>query len=283
MAQQRLPMRKIRDVLRLSAAGLSKRQIAASLGIGPTAAGACLRRAREPASVGRCRTILTTPRWRAASIRSPTTTAKDWRSLPDWPAIHRELRRKGVTLQLVWEEYRAAHPDGYGRSWFCELYRAWEGRLSPTMRQAHVAGEKLFVDYAGTTIDIVDATTGEVHACQLFVAALGASSLHLRRGDLHADAARLDRLAHTRLRLFRRCAGDGRFRQSEVRHHQGLLLRAGASIVPMPRWRRTTTRPSCRHGRGSRATRPRSRSPCRSRRAGSSPSCATSGSSRSPS
>jgi transposase len=65
----------------------------------------------------------------------PTTTAKDWRSLPDWPAIHRELRRKGVTLQLVWEEYRAAHPDGYGRSWFCELYRAWEGRLSPTMRQ----------------------------------------------------------------------------------------------------------------------------------------------------
>ena len=92
----------------------------------------------------------------------PTTTAKDWRSLPDWPAIHRELRRKGVTLQLIWEEYRAAHPDGYGRSWFCELYRAWEGRLSPTMRQAHVAGEKLFVDYAGTTIDIVDAATGEV-------------------------------------------------------------------------------------------------------------------------
>jgi transposase len=91
--------------------------------------------------------------------------------------IHRELRRKGVTLQLVWEEYRAAHPEGYGRSWFCELYRAWEGRLSPTMRQAHVAGEKLFVDYAGTTIDIVDAKTGEVHACQLFVAALGASSL----------------------------------------------------------------------------------------------------------
>jgi len=107
----------------------------------------------------------------------PTTTAKDWRSLPDWPAIHRELRRKGVTLQLVWEEYRAAHPDGYGRSWFCELYRAWEGRLSPTMRQPHVAGEKLFVDYAGTTIDIVDAATGEVRACQLFVAALGASSL----------------------------------------------------------------------------------------------------------
>jgi hypothetical protein len=80
---------------------------------------------------------------------------KDWRSLPDWPAIHRELRRKGVTLQLVWEEYRAAHPDGYGRSWFCELYRAWEGRLSPTMRQPHVAGEmrELVAEHAGLLAD----------------------------------------------------------------------------------------------------------------------------------
>ena len=176
MAQQRLPMRKIRDVLRLSAAGLSKRQIAVSLGIGPTAAGACLRRARESGIGWPLPDDLDDAVLERRLYPVPTTTAKDWRSLPDWPAIHRELRRKGVTLQLVWEEYRAAHPDGYGRSWFCELYRAWEGRLSPTMRQAHVAGEKLFVDYAGTTIDIVDATTGEVHSCQLFVAALGASS-----------------------------------------------------------------------------------------------------------
>src|SRR3981081_652075 len=130
MAQQRLPMRKIRDVLRLSAAGLSKRQIAASLGIGPTAAGACLRRARE-AGVG---WPWPDDRGDAALERRlypvPAATTKDWRSLPDWPAVHRELRRKGVTLQLVWEEYRAAHPDGYGRSWFGELYRAWEGRFA---------------------------------------------------------------------------------------------------------------------------------------------------------
>src|SRR6267154_2054894 len=166
MAQQRLPMRKIRDVLRLSAAGLSKRQIAASLGIGPTAAGACLRRAREAGVGWPLPDDLNDDALENRLYPVPTPTAKDWRSLPDWPAIHRELRRKGVTLQLVWEEYRAAHPDGYGRSWFCELYRAWEGRLSPTMRQPHVASEKLFVDYAGTTIDIVDAATGEVHACQ---------------------------------------------------------------------------------------------------------------------
>jgi transposase len=176
MAQSRLSMRKIRDVLRLSAAGLSKRQIAASLGIGPTAAGACLRRARDAGISWPLPDDLDDDALERRLYPAPAADAKDWRSLPDWPVVHRELRRKGVTLQLVWEEYRAIHPDGYGRSWFCELYRAWEGRLSPTMRQAHVAGEKLFVDYAGTTIDIVDAATGEVHACQLFVAALGASS-----------------------------------------------------------------------------------------------------------
>ena len=69
---------------------------------------------------------------------------------PDWAAIHRELKRPGVTLQLLWEEHRAIHPGGYGYSRFCELYRAWEVRLSPSMRQVHIAGERMFVDYAGT-------------------------------------------------------------------------------------------------------------------------------------
>jgi len=130
-------MRKIRDVLRLSAAGLSKRQIAASLGIGPTAAGACLRRAREAGISWPLPDDLGDAALERRLYPAPAAAAKDWRSRPDWPAVHRELRRKGVTLQLVWEEYRATHPDGYSRSRFCELYRAWEGRLSPTMRQAH--------------------------------------------------------------------------------------------------------------------------------------------------
>src|ERR1700681_4587143 len=101
---------------------------------------------------------------------------KSRRPQADWPAIHRELRRKGVTLQLLWEEHRAAHPNGYGYSRFCDLYRAWEGRLSPTMRQTHVAGERLFVDYAGTTTRVIDGAACEVIAAQLFVASLGASS-----------------------------------------------------------------------------------------------------------
>ena len=82
-----------------------------------------------------------------------------------------------MTLALLWQEYRAAHPKGYGYSRFCELYSAWEGQLSPTMRQTHVAGEKLFVDYAGDTrTGDHRRLTGEVMTAQLFVAALGASS-----------------------------------------------------------------------------------------------------------
>jgi transposase len=190
------------------------------------------------------------------------------------------LRRKGVTLQLVWEEYRAAHPNGYGRSWFCELYRAWEGRLSPTMRQAHVAGEKLFVDYAGTTIDIVDAKTGEVHACQLFVAALGASSF------TYAEATFTQTLpdwigSHTRAFGFYGgvpalvVSDNLKSGVTKACFYEPGVNRAYAEMAT------TTTRPLCRHGRESRATRQKSRSPCRSRRAGLSPSCATSGSSRS--
>ena len=131
-----------------------------------------------------------------------------------------------MTLQLLWEEYRAAHPDGYGYSRFCELYRPWEGRLSPTMRQTHVAGERMFVDYAGTTLPVIDAATGAVRQAQLFVAALGASNYTYRRGDLDAEPARLDRLARPGARLLRRRAGAGRVRQPEGRRHQGLLLRA---------------------------------------------------------
>jgi transposase len=98
----------------------------------------------------------------SASLPAATaiTAMSARRPQPDWRAIHRELRRPGVTLHLLWEEHRAVHPDGYGYSRYSELYRAWEARLSPTMRQSHVAGERLFVDYAGTTLEVIDASTG---------------------------------------------------------------------------------------------------------------------------
>jgi transposase len=98
------------------------------------------------------------------------------RAEPDWTALVREMKRPGVTLTVLWEEYRAIHPDGYGYSRFCELFGEFEHRLSPTMRQHHVAGDKVFVDYSGKTIPIVDPTTGEVASAEIFVAVLGAST-----------------------------------------------------------------------------------------------------------
>ena len=108
---------------------------------------------------------------------SPPFAAEPARPQPDWPRLHAELRRPGVTLLLVWEEYRAGQPEGYGYSRFCDLHAAWRRRLSPTMRQTHPAGERLFVDYAGQTVEVIDGATGEVRPAQIFVAALGASNM----------------------------------------------------------------------------------------------------------
>jgi len=169
-------MRKISDVLRLQAEGLSKRRIAVSLNIGRTAVGDYIARAsraglswplpEELSEEGLERLLFPVVPIRSADRRPP----------PDWPELHREMKRPGVTLALLWEEYRAQYPTGYGYSRFCDLYRDWRGKLNPTMRQNHVAGEKLFVDYAGTTVDVIDGLTGEVHQAQVFVATLGASS-----------------------------------------------------------------------------------------------------------
>ena len=134
---KRLPMRKIRDVLRLSAEGLSTRQMAASLAIGRATLQGYLERTRRAGL-----------RWPLPPDLSDfdlerllyPRTARE-ATQPDWAHIHRELRRKGVTLSLLREEYRADHPEGYGYSRFCELYPRWEGKLSPVMRQRHPAGK----------------------------------------------------------------------------------------------------------------------------------------------
>jgi transposase len=98
------------------------------------------------------------------------------RTVPDWHHVHHELRGKGVTLTLLWHEYKAAHPEGFQYSWFCDQYRAWAMKLDVVMRQDHRAGEKLFVDYAGQTMPVVDRDTGEIREAQIFVAVLGASN-----------------------------------------------------------------------------------------------------------
>jgi transposase len=106
----------------------------------------------------------------------PPDVPLDRRPVPDWAGVHRDMRRPNVTLALLWDEYHAATADGFGYSWFCEMYRAWAGRLKPTLRQIHIAGERLFVDFAGHTMEVIDGATGEIHRAEIFVAVLGASS-----------------------------------------------------------------------------------------------------------
>jgi transposase len=106
----------------------------------------------------------------------PVSADRAPRPLPEWKTLHEELKRKGVTLFLLWEEYKGVHPEGYEYSRLCDLYRQWAGKLPVWMRQDHKAGEKLFVDYAGMTMPVVNRKTGKASEAQIFVATLGASN-----------------------------------------------------------------------------------------------------------
>jgi transposase len=170
-------MRKIEEILRLKhGVGLTHREIARSCGVSAATVSEYVTRA-QAAGLG----------WPLpAGLKGeeleerlfPDSAAAGEREIaqPDWATVHQELRRKRVTLSLLWVEYRQAHPDGYSYSQFCHRYRAWAKQLTPIMRQRHRAGEKLFIDYAGQTIPVVDPETGEVWQAQVFVAVLGASS-----------------------------------------------------------------------------------------------------------
>ena len=178
MPAERASMRCVREILRLKhERGVSDRAIARSTGVARSTVGDYLARVAAAGLGWPLPATLTDAALEALLFAklgiAPGTRRK---AEPDWPAIHRELRRAGVTLMLLWQEYRACEPQGYGYSRFCEIYGQWEHRLSPTMRQVHPAGERLFVDYAGQTIELIDGTTGEVREAQIFVAVLGASS-----------------------------------------------------------------------------------------------------------
>ena len=176
MANSRLSMRKIVEVLRLyHERGRSHREIARVVSASPTTVGEILRRAKQ------CGVTYPLPEdvseiGLEAQLYPPAAASNRTRPEPEWPAIHREMRRKGVTLDLLWQEHKTEHPDGYLYSSFCAHYRQWVGRLSVSMRQTHAPGEKLFVDYAGPTVPIVDPMTGEIRQAAIFVAVLGASN-----------------------------------------------------------------------------------------------------------
>ena len=177
MASKRLSMRKIQRVLRLFfEAGLSIRAIARSVQASPSTVGDYIRRANTAGLSWPLPEALDEPALEAQLFPVAPVEPGVERAIPDWARVHTERRRKGVTLALLWQEYKAEHPEGLQYSQFCERYRRWRGRLDVVMRQSHRAGEKLFVDYAGQSVSIVDPTTGEVRKAQIFVAVLGASS-----------------------------------------------------------------------------------------------------------
>ncbi len=178
MPRPRIDMRKIREVLRLALGEeLSRRQVSAASGVPLTTVNDYLRRAASAGLKWPLPGDVDDAALDRMLYSQPARPPAAQRPLPDWDRVHKELRRKNVTLQLLWLEYRETHRDGYGYSQFANLYRQWRGRVDVTMRQAHRAGEKLFVDFPGDTIPVYDQRTGEVSLrAELFVAVLGASS-----------------------------------------------------------------------------------------------------------
>jgi len=176
-ATRRLTMRQIRQLLRLDHDGVSAREIGRTLGVARSTIQDGLNRAKAAGLAWPLPPELTDDILEQRLFaRSGAKTGVRRRHEPDWAALARELKRPGVNLMVLWEEYRDVEPDGYGYSRFCDLFREFERRLSPVMRQNHTAGDKVFVDYSGKKVPIVDPATGEVREAEIFVGVLGASN-----------------------------------------------------------------------------------------------------------
>ena len=183
-------MRHIAEVLRLAAQGLSYHQISRSVGISRTSVHNYVERARRAGVSWPLPEDLDGAALDALLFKRSVEANRSGRPEPDWLEVHREHKRgKHVTLQLLWLEYKAAHPDGWGYTQFCRHYHEWLGRQDVVMRLEHIAGERMFVDFAGDTVPITDPETGEVVDAQIFVAVLGAS------GYLYVEATRGQDLA----------------------------------------------------------------------------------------
>lgn len=177
MPKEKVSMRKVKEVLRLKwDCQKSHRQIAQSCSIAPSTVSDYLTRAKAaglswplPADLDEetLDVLLFAPKGGRSSEERPA---------PSWEKVHAESKRKGVTLQQLWMEYKADHPDGFQYSQFCFHYRNWKQSVDPCLRQDYKAGEKLFVDYCGLAMPVVDRSTGEIRQAQIFVAVWGASN-----------------------------------------------------------------------------------------------------------
>lgn len=177
MPARPLTMHQIEEILRLHAAHLSQPQIARALCLSLGVVNKYLQAARRAKLSWPLTAELTAEQLQQRLFPVAQSLTLWPKEMPDFAHVHQELKRKGVTRLLLWEEYAARHPQQhYSYSRFTELYQDYRRRLRVTLRQTHRAGEKLFVDYAGPTVDIIDRETGEVRAAQIFVAVLGASN-----------------------------------------------------------------------------------------------------------
>ncbi len=175
-------MRKITEVLRLRAAGMSSRDIAVSVGAGKTTVYEYLARAEAAGIAWPLPEGMDEEALDARLFPPPTAELAARRPVPEWREVHRELKRKHVTLRLLWLEWKADNPEGWGYTQFCAHYQAWAGVQDVVMRLTWAAGERMFVDFSGDRANYID--SGEVVAAEVFVAVLGAS------GMLYAEATR---------------------------------------------------------------------------------------------
>jgi len=184
----RLPMRRTKEILRLKLEGhLSNRQVGRAVGVSCSTVSDTVTRFRGSGMPWPLPETMSDSALERLLYRPHGEVATDERE-PDWEHVRTELGRRHVTLQLLWSEYKHDHPDGYQYSWFCERYRAWAAKLDPVMRQEHKAGERLFVDWAGDTVPVIDPGTGEVRPAYLFVAVCGASSYTYAEAALSQDS-----------------------------------------------------------------------------------------------
>ena len=188
MTKKRLPVRTIKELLRLSGEyGLSIRKMAKSCDIGRSTVSDYLVRFQQaglkwPISPDMDDDEIEKRLFPEDSLPAPAKLI-----MPPMDYLYRELKKKSVTLQLLWHEYKEINPEGYQYSYFCDLYRKWAKKIDVSLRQEHKAGEKLFVDFAGQAIPIIDSLTGEITDAQLFVATLGASNYTFCEATLSQD------------------------------------------------------------------------------------------------
>lgn len=176
MAARRISVRKILEILKLKwQDGLSNRQIAVNCNVSPSTVSDLIQRATH-AGLSWPSVQQMTDKALETLLYVDVSTRKPPHVMPDWQQVHKELSRPGVTLKLLWWEYKELHPDGFQYTQFCYHYRQWAKHLDVVMRQHHKAGEKVFVDWAGQTFPIYDPVTGDIHPAYMFVAVLGASN-----------------------------------------------------------------------------------------------------------